>query len=91
MSQLFLFKSNCLKKNSKNMRLIHSLRQYSKVYGQLLDQVRENSPIFIQSLLTPKKKILYNLGAPFEVHDLVSMVDLFVVVLVYMRTTNLRM
>lgn len=50
------------------MRLLSSLKQNAKFYGQLLDQVRQNGPSFIQNLL-PKKKI-YNLGACFEIEDL---------------------
>ncbi|XP_005190685.2 glutaminyl-peptide cyclotransferase isoform X1 [Musca domestica] len=52
------------------MRLIHNLRQYSKSYGQLLEQVRENCPSFLQDLLPTKRKFIYNLGAAFEVQDL---------------------
>uniref|UniRef100_A0A1I8PJE5 Glutaminyl-peptide cyclotransferase n=1 Tax=Stomoxys calcitrans TaxID=35570 RepID=A0A1I8PJE5_STOCA len=52
------------------MRLIYNLRQYSKLYGNLLDHVRINAPSFMQNLLLPNKKIIYNLGSAFEVHDL---------------------
>lgn len=52
------------------MRLFNNLKQNTKLYSLLMNQVRENSPTFIQNLL-PKKKI-YNLGACFEVVDLVS-------------------
>lgn len=57
------------------MRLLNYLKQNSKFYGSLLEQVRENSPTFIQNLLPTKK--IYNLGACFEVVDLVSCLFLF--------------
>ena len=56
------------------MRLFRCLQYNSKLYG-VLNQVRESSPSFIQSLLPTKK--LYNLGACFEVVDLVSRVFCF--------------
>ncbi|KAM7358114.1 iso Glutaminyl cyclase isoform 1-T1 [Cochliomyia hominivorax] len=50
------------------MRLLNFLKQNTKFYEVLVDQVRDSSPSFIQNLLPTKK--IYNLGACFEVVDL---------------------